>query len=65
MIKNNTLQKGGKEGKNITQMTETEHSPEASSYCADKSYHRGAVPRWRRNRMGRPLFPTQIHQKII
>ena len=26
---------------------------------------RGAVPRWRRNRMERPLSPPQIHQKII
>ena len=25
----------------------------------------GVVPRWRRNRMGRPLSPPQIHQKII
>ena len=25
----------------------------------------GAVLRWRRNRMGRPLSPTQIHQKNI
>ena len=24
-----------------------------------------AVPRWQRNRSGRPLFPPQIHQKII
>ena len=28
------------------------------------SYY-GAVPRCQRNRMGRPLFPPQIHQKII
>ena len=26
---------------------------------------RGVVPRWWRNRMGRPLSPRQIHQKII
>ena len=26
---------------------------------------RGEVPRWWRNRMGRPLSPPQIHQKII
>ena len=25
----------------------------------------GVVLRWQRNRMGRPLFPPQIHQKII
>ena len=25
----------------------------------------GAAPRWWRNRMGRPLSPQQIHQKII
>ena len=25
----------------------------------------GAVPRWQRNRTGRPLSPQQIHQKII
>ena len=24
-----------------------------------------AVPRWQRNRTGRPLYPPQIHQKII
>ena len=27
--------------------------------------HWGEVPRWWRNRMGRPLSPPQIHQKII
>ena len=25
----------------------------------------GAVPRWQRNRMEKPLSPTQIHQKVI
>ena len=40
-MQNNTLQKGGKEAKTITQMIEIEHSLEASFYCADKSNHRG------------------------
>ena len=30
-----------------------------------KYYCGQAVPRWQRNRMGRPLSPPQIHQKII
>ena len=31
----------------------------------DKMHFQGAVPRWWRNRTGRPLSPPQIHQKII
>ena len=30
-----------------------------------KSNHRGAVLRWWRNRTGRPLSPSKIHQKNI
>ena len=33
--------------------------------AAKKSDPWGAVLRWQRNRMGRPLSPPQIHQKII
>ena len=31
----------------------------------EKEEPRGAVLRWQRNRMGRPLSPSQIHRKII
>ena len=37
----------------------------ALSIMFSRITHVGAVLRWRRNRMGRPLSPSQIHQKNI
>ena len=36
-----------------------------SEVKSEREKQRGAVPRWQRNRTGRPLSPPQNHQKIV
>ena len=40
-------------------------APLSMEFSRQKHWSQGAVLRWQRNRMGRPLSPPQIYQKNI